>query len=304
MSQTQTALSSVTVFMPVFNAANYVEDAIKSIIVQSHKDFSFLIIDDGSTDESLTKIRRAVGLDARCRVISRENQGIVATRNEGIDESRSDYIICIDADDVSHPDRLRRQVAYLNDHPDCVALGSQAIICDPEMMPIRPMIDVFDHVAIDSKHLRGDSGMCNSAVAMRRSAMIKAGGYLKEFEWAEDFDLFLRMAEIGRLANLPETLHFYRQHVASVGYSKRELQLNRTRRSVLEAIARREMGTVDLPELTFSAPTLSDVHRKWAWWALSGGNPKTARKHALAAISHDPWRLDNAVLFACALRGR
>jgi len=294
----------VTVFMPVYNAAPYVAGAIASVLTQTHQDFSLLVIDDGSTDTSLREIQRAVSTDPRCSVISRDNRGIVATRNEGIEATRGEYIFCVDADDIAHQERFARQLAYLKDHPDCVALGTQTMICDPSMLPIMPMIDVFDHEAMDRKHMHGDAAICNSSVAMRRKAVIDVGGYLAEFEWAEDFDLFLRIAERGRLANLPETLHFYRQHAASVGHSKRSLQIERTRRSVETAHVRRGLVTPEWSSSESFVSTLAEIHRKWAWWALSGGHPGTARKHALLAIRHDPWRFDNLALIQCALRGK
>lgn len=296
-------MSKVTVFMPVYNAERYVADAINSILAQTFKDFSLIIIDDGSTDNSLAEIRRAVGRDPRCKVTSRENKGIVVTRNEGLRETFGEYLFLMDADDISHLTRLAEQVRYLDMNPECVALGTRMMLCDPDMLPIVEMIEAFDHDSIDSAHLNGDSAICNGSVGMRREAVVAAGGYLAEYECAEDFEFFLRLAEVGTVCNLPVTLYSYRQHPSSVGHSRRALQIDSTRRAVEAACRRRGLAppTNDLSPTPHSS--LAEIHRKWAWLALIGKNPRTARKHAFRAVCLEPWRRDNVVLLACSIRG-
>jgi len=303
-------MSKVTVFMPVYNAERYVADAINSILVQTFKDFSLIIIDDGSTDNSLAEIRRAVGRDPRCKVTSRENKGIVATRNEGLCETFGEYLFLMDADDISHLTRLAEQVRYLDMNPECVALGTRVMLADDELAPIIAMVGSFTHEEIDAENLRGQgSAMCNPSVAMRRDALLTVGGYRADYECAEDLDLFLRLAEIGRLVNLPEVLLTYRQHLGSVGYSKRQLQAQRTALAVDDAKRRRSMthGTGQVAPAT-PVPAIyastAEIHRKWGWLSLQGGHPTTARKHAWKALKLEPFSPANPRLLACAIRGR
>lgn len=303
-------MSKVTVFMPVYNAERYVADAINSILVQTFKDFSLIIIDDGSTDNSLAEIRRAVGRDPRCKVTSRENKGIVVTRNEGLRETFGEYLFLMDADDISHLTRLAEQVRYLDMNPECVALGTRVMLADDELAPIIAMVGSFTHEEIDAENLRGQgSAMCNPSVAMRRDALLTVGGYRADYECAEDLDLFLRLAEIGRLVNLPEVLLTYRQHLGSVGYSKRQLQAQRTAMAVDDAKRRRSIklgnGQAAAPAtVPATYASTAEIHRKWGWLSLQGGHPTTARKHAWKALKLEPFSPANPRLLACAIRGR
>jgi glycosyltransferase involved in cell wall biosynthesis len=293
--------------MPVYNAAIYVDAAVKSILQQSFVDFEFIIIDDGSTDDSLDIIRRASRGDERCRIVSRENRGIVNTANQGTELSRGKYIFRMDADDIARPNRFEVQMRYLEAHPECVALGSRVLLIDSEGLPIMEMIDAYTHDEIDDSNMRGRmSFICNPSAAMRRSAMIAIGGYREKFEFAQDLDLFLRLAEIGRIANIDQVLLEYRQHHAAVGYAKGEKQRRYAQTAVMDANLRRgvvspNVGIILNPPAANGSP--ADDHRKWAWWALRGGFPRTARKHAWKALKLDSWNRDNVLLIACSIRG-
>src|SRR5258705_299739 len=117
--------SLVTVLMQVYNSERFLSEAIDSILNQTFTDFEFLIIDDGSTDNSL-KIIKSYS-DARIRLVQNEkNLGITATLNKGIVLARADLISRMDADDISYPERLQKQYEYLKDHPDCALLSTQA----------------------------------------------------------------------------------------------------------------------------------------------------------------------------------
>lgn len=301
----------ISVVLPVFNAERFVGQSLDSISTQTFLDFEAIVIDDGSTDRSLEFIRSRVGSDARFRIVSRPNMGLVATLNEGIELARGKYVFRMDADDVSHPERFASELRYLETHDDCVALGTRILLADEEMLPIIEMVGSFTHEDIDAENLRGAGlAMCHPAMAMRRAALVSIGGYRRAFEWAEDLDLFLRLAEVGRLANLPEVLLTYRQHVASVGYKRRLIQVERASAAVSDARRRRGLGDVgsgfsDAGRGAVPAvdPSLAAIHRKWAWLALIGGHPRTARKHALKALVLQPFNRDNVRLLACAARG-
>ena len=106
-----------------------------------------------------------------------------------------------------------KQVEYLNAHPECVLVGSQVLLIDPEGEPIAPHPQTrYTHEEIDHDHLHRGWPVIHPAVMMRREAVAKVGGYREEYKWLEDHDLFLRLAEIGKLANLPDMLLKYRLH--------------------------------------------------------------------------------------------
>ena len=114
----------------------------------------------------------------------------------------------MDCDDICFPQRFEKQIAYLDSHPDCVAVGSRILLIDTEGLPICEFIDELTHDEIDTKHLSGVGGcqICHPSATMRREAVVRAGKYREGYAPAEDLDLFLRLAEIGKLANLPDIL--------------------------------------------------------------------------------------------------
>ena len=120
----------VSVALPVHNCERYVAEAIESILAQTFTDFEFLIVDDGSTDGTLPILNRFAARDSRIRVISRPNTGIVGALNEMLGLARADLVARMDADDVALPVRFERQVRYLDEHPECVMVGSRVTIID------------------------------------------------------------------------------------------------------------------------------------------------------------------------------
>jgi glycosyltransferase involved in cell wall biosynthesis len=297
---------TISVLLPVYNAERYISLALESIITQTFDDFELLALDDGSTDRSLSILREYETKDDRLRIYSRENRGLVKTLNELINLSRGAYLARMDADDISRPQRFEKQIAYLEAHPECVAVGTRSLVIDTEGMPIREFITNFTHDEIDSAHLSGigQSEISHPSVMMRREAVERAGRYREDYRCAEEMDLFLRLAEIGKLANLPEVLILYRQHLQSFCYAQGNQLRIFGRRATQEARLRRGLPAVpetSVADSKFETPP--DVHRKWAWWALSAGHIRTARKHALKALALDPLCLANLKVVACAIRG-
>ena len=134
----------------------------------------------------------------------------------------------MDADDLSLPQRFERQVAYLNEHPECVLVGSQVLLIDTEGAPIRVKGDTqFHHEQIDHAHMNRTWPLVHPTIMVRRSALDAVGGYREKYKWLEDLDLFLRLAEVGKLANLEDVLLHYRLHMSSVCHTHREEQGNR-----------------------------------------------------------------------------
>lgn len=295
-----------SVLLPVYNAERYLEFAIRSVLSQSYRDFELLLLNDGCSDNSSGIIERFCKQDARCRCLSWPNRGLVASLNSGIEAARGEILLRMDADDICRPGRFERQLRYLDAHPECVALSGRFLLIDPDGLPIMEMGDRLTHDQIDAGNLSGaGSFICHPAVAMRKGAVVAAGGYREAFAHAEDLDLFLRLAEIGRLANLPELLLDYRQHPDSIGYAKRTAQLQATRAAVMAARRRRHLPEMPpLAPVEEAAPVPADIHRMWGWWALSAKNLKTARKHAFKSLRYTPFSPASLRLLACVARGR
>ena len=299
---------AASVVIPVYNTAKYLEKAVNSVLRQTFTDFELLLLDDGSTDESSAILDRYPVTDSRCRVYHWPNRGIIATRNEGNRLAKADILILMDSDDICMPDRFAKQMAYLLENPDCVAVGSRMLLIDATDMPITLMGNSFSHDEIDSTNISGfDTAFYQPTVAVRKSAMGQVGGYRVEYPSAEDFDLFLRLAEIGKLANLPDVLLKYRQHLSSIGYRKGSQQADSARRAIEDACRRRGLDCPVLEARRQPAPDQRndpvEAHIKWAWWALKAGYLPTARKYAWRAMMKRPFSIEAWKLWACVLRG-
>ncbi len=303
------SIPSVSVVMPVYNAGVFLAPAVESILAQDFHEFEFVIIDDGSTDKSPKLLQAFARLDSRIRVISRPNTGIVKALNDGLQAARAPFVARMDADDLSMSGRLRRQFDYLKAHEQCVAVGSRILLIDTEGWPICEMCQERTHEEIDSANLRGGGSAMNHPSVMFRTVAVRAiGGYRAELIYAEDLDLWLRLAEVGRLYNLPDVLLRYRMHAKSISHA-RSLEQHRKWRMAAEDAMRRRGDSSAQPTLADDglvnekATTEADNHIRWAWWALMSGNLRTARKHALAGLRCAPLSIESWRLACCVARG-
>ena len=205
----------VTVLMSVRNGGTFLRAAIDSIARQSLDAFEFVIVDDGSTDSTLAILEQASRNDRRIRVITGGTEGIAAALETGRAVARGAYIARMDGDDVSLPRRLAAQAAYLDAHPDVVAVGGQVRIIDGSgKMHSRGLFPATP--AACRAYLAFGAPFCHPAVMMRGDALRQVGGYRRRFEPAEDFDLWLRLSAVGNLANLDEEILQYRMHPGTV----------------------------------------------------------------------------------------
>jgi glycosyltransferase involved in cell wall biosynthesis len=300
---------AVSVVMPVYNAERYVAEAVESILSQTFSGFEFLITDDGSNDGSLAILERYARQDQRIRLISRPNTGYVRALNEMLDMSRGEFIARMDADDISLPDRFRSQVDFLMHHSECIAVGGQRLAIDSDGDPLFEILNPLTHDEIDLSNINGfGSSICHPSVMMRRKIVIDIGKYKEKFYAAEDLDLFLRLAEHSRLANLPQVVIKYRLHPSSVGNSQPARQAETVRQVVREARLRR--GLTDNLEIPLSRPMMGlsqispvDLALAWGWAALMAGHVATSRKYARARLRRAPFSFATWKLLSCAIRG-
>jgi glycosyltransferase involved in cell wall biosynthesis len=296
-----------SVLMPAYNAEKYISKAIESILAQTYRNFELIILDDGSHDSTNNIAQSYARQDPRVKVHRQENSGVIVSLNQLVELSTGEILFRMDADDVSLDTRFERQLAYLEQHPEVIALGSRVQLMDPDGDPINDdFFNAVTHEQIDGLNLSVRAALCHPAVAMRKSAVVKLGGYRSEYAHAEDLDLFLRMAELGRLANLEETLLRYRLHPDSIGHTKTQHQFRSASAAVNEARRRRGISATQHDEalpLPSAEHRLQDHHEKWAWWALKGGHLITAKKHAKHVFLSRPFSLASVKLLFCALRG-
>jgi glycosyltransferase involved in cell wall biosynthesis len=297
----------ISVCMPVYNAKSHVAEAIESILNQRLGDFEFLIFDDGSTDGSIDVLKHYESLDPRIRLFSRPNKGLVTTLNELIDQARGEFLARMDADDIALPERFGRQVDYLRAHPEYVLVGSRVLLIDPEGDPLCDWCTLEDQDAIDARFLTCEriTTISHPAVMMRRDAVLAIGKY-RPFEVIEDIDLFLRLSEYGRITNLPEVLLKYRIHAGNISKTATYHKIIDRVYGEIASDARRRRNLAELPTLPESPHVETSItaeREKWAWWALTAGHVRTARKHARWVLANAPFSIRSWNLAYCALRG-
>lgn len=280
----------LSVILPVYNCRRYLKAAIDSIRTQTCPDFEFILVDDGSTDGSAALIDRAAQADSRIRVIRRPNTGIVGALNDGLAVATAEFIARMDGDDLAEPTRFAAQLAFLEQHPEVVALGTAARIIDARSAVVDLYQPPSDHDGIIEHLLRGNgAALLHPSVVFRREALEAAGRYSPEFCKAEDLDLFLRLARLGRFANLPEPLMRYRLHLQSTNFSQRARQ-----KELVGRIITRERTARGLPPLEPAAivgPADSSpaaLHRQWACTSCIHGRATTALRHALLGLAGAP----------------
>lgn len=208
----------VSVLLPVYNGAADVEKAARSVLEQTFSDFEFIIINDGSKDDSAQVLETLD--DPRIRLFHQDNMGLAATLNRGIGRARGKYIARQDQDDLSHPERFARQVAFLEAHPDCGLLGTAAEIWVGDQQTDRAHDHPTDHAAL-AFELLFNNPFVHSSVMLRKSAVEAVGGYSTDprRQPPEDYELWSRMARHAEVANLPERLLVYREVPASMSRS-------------------------------------------------------------------------------------
>lgn len=195
--------------MPMYNAAQFLREAIASVLAQTYRDFELIVVDDASADSSLA-IVEAVH-DSRVRVIRHEtNKGASLSRNEALAAARGEFVAIMDADDVCGPARLERQVAFLDAHPLVGVVGCAVYDnIDVSGAVLHTSYAPEENEAIQ-RTLMVRWSFFHSSLMFRRALYERVGGYRKEFEPAEDHDFILRILEHSQAHNLNERLVSYR----------------------------------------------------------------------------------------------
>jgi glycosyltransferase involved in cell wall biosynthesis len=186
--------------MPAYNAATYIGEAINSILHQTYTDFEFLIINDGSKDNSLEIINSFT--DPRIRVINQPNKGLIDTLNEGMQLAKGRLIARFDADDVCLPERLQQQYDFLQQHPDYILVGSDVNYTDKDgnfLFRVNP-VGYSNEEIIKNFYLK--CPFLHPAVMFRKDVVINAGGYPANALTFEDYLLWRKLLGVGKMCNL------------------------------------------------------------------------------------------------------
>lgn len=269
--------NSISVVMPVHNALPYLDEAVGSILAQSHRDFEFVIQDDGSTDGSAEQLAVWATRDSRIRLFhSERNLGPSASSNAVVAQAKGELIARMDADDISHPDRLRRQIELLDAHPEIGLVGSLCNIIDGDGRTIR---------GPDYCRLRRTSWFApftHGSIMYRREHFDRVGGYREPCEYWVDQDFVLRISAQTRVVTIPLPLYKHRQSRVSTRLAS---DSDRVERAV--DLMYRSMGQLNrgrsYEELLRTRPTAGKIDPRvfislgsLVLWA--GGKPRLFRR--------------------------
>jgi glycosyltransferase involved in cell wall biosynthesis len=240
MDPTRESMPKVSVIMSVFNGEPYLSQAIESILSQTFRDFEFIIVDDGSTDGSPEILKERARQDARIRLIRNDsNLGLIVSLNEGIRVAKGEYVARQDADDISLLKRLALQVQFLDENPEIGVLGTWMTNVDENGRQV--VWKTSTSHAVIRWSLLFDTSIAHATVMMRRSLFEGDTPFRPEMLHAEDYDLWSRLSEKSKLANLPECLYLRRLHERRVTVRHQEKQ-EETVKAVMYENIRKVLG--------------------------------------------------------------
>lgn len=276
---TETTLPSdplASVVMSVFNGERFLREAIESILDQSFRNFEFVVINDGSTDGTPSMLDSYARRDPRVRAYHQENKGLIESLNRGCALARGKYFARMDADDLAVRDRLQWQIEFMDRHAEIAVVGGaveridsagRALYCqhypveNEEIKSALPLFCPFEH----------------PAVVIRKEAFLSVGGYRRFFVDAEDYDLWLRIAQRWRLANLKGVVLKHRIHADQISFKK-------LRQQVLSALAARAFAS--LRSSGSPEPVISDERITPEVLVQLGVNQATQQRALLSAYGY------------------
>lgn len=213
--------------MPVCNVERFIHDAIESIVRQTYKNFEFIIVDDCSTDSTVAVIRDCQKRDKRIVLVrNTKNIGVTKSLNKALKRAKGKYIVRMDGDDWSYPDRIERQIKLMEDHPDVVVSGSFIEVCDSQLRPKYIRRYHRDDASI-RKHIFRYSPFAHPATIWQ-TKIVKRELYDERISICQDYELYFRVGTIGKFMNISTVLLKLRMHDQSVSVRKNDLQLKST----------------------------------------------------------------------------
>jgi len=234
----------ISVVMPAYNSAQYIAAAIESILNQTYADFELLVIDDGSTDNTLEIVKHYAAQDSRIRLIQQQNAGVGAARNNGLHAAQYAWIALLDSDDIALADRLEKQVASIKSDPEVVVwssavrhMGANGVISD-DVKEVGPSSKAKFYELYKAGKL---IYIATTAATFRKDIALELGGFDVRFKSAGDTEFWDRMASRGPMVGVTEPLVLYRVHTGGI-MAKRWSELYRNTRYLEERSKLRSKG--------------------------------------------------------------
>jgi glycosyltransferase involved in cell wall biosynthesis len=245
---------AVTVLMPVYDPPVAMLDmAVRSVLAQTFSDFEFLLIDDGSRDETVqTRLDFWATNDTRVRLRHEPHRGVPQTSNLGLELARGEYIARQDADDWSHPQRLERQVSYLQDHPQVALVSTDTFAHSADGTPLWRLR--LPHTPEELRRaLWKGNPFVHGSTMFRREQALAVGGYREQLPCSSDYDFLWRLTEARDAVNLDEVLYHYRYTSGSISARRATDQARMYRVARTLAAVRQHGGVEDLQAILADA---------------------------------------------------
>ena len=256
----------VSVLMPAYNSEKYIATAIESILNQTFSDFEFIIINDGSTDNTAKIVRQYARRDPRIKFIdNKKNRGLIAVLNMGLDLCTGEYIARMDSDDVSRPQRFKLQVEYMDAHPECGVVSAWIQKFGPtvhgtEIFKYTPKLKLLDLLIYGPQ-------MAHPAAMIRASVLRDNNIYYDPaYPHAEDYALWASIAQFAELHNLQTVLLDYRWHDTNVSIVHRDIQHDSAHRIQRDLLSKYLSKSTDVQK--FIDMTHETNQHAWLFWIL------------------------------------
>jgi len=206
----------VSVIMSVYNGEKYLKEAVESILNQTFGDFEFIIINDGSTDKSGEILEEYAKKDSRIRLFHQKNMGLTKSLNRAIKLARGEYIARMDADDISMPERLERQVKFLEQHQEVGVVGCNVTIINQTGNFVKS-VRLPNNINLS---LRKRNCLVHGSIVFRKEVIEQSGAYNEKMLYAQDYEMLLRISKVFKISSVNEFLYKLRMHKNTIFYKK------------------------------------------------------------------------------------
>lgn len=291
----------ITVLMPVYNAGKYLAEAIDSVLSQTQSNFEFLIINDGSTDNTEELIRSYT--DPRIRLINQSNGGVSAALNTGLVHARGEFIARFDGDDVCYPTRLAKQYDFMQRNPEYILIGSDGDYMNEE----GEFLFTYRNTGHTNEEIQARIHVycpfIHSSVFYRKAPVLEAGGYEVNARSFEDYFLWKQLIKKGKVCNFVEPLIKVRFNASSVTVDEKDMDplFTQLKAKALETgRISQEEGQLLLKSIKRLSPAKkeSSYHRmlgkKYLW---NNYQPSKSRKHLRRSMRIEPFKPETYMLF-------
>lgn len=237
----------LSIVTSVYNGADFLAETIESVLAQTYEHFEFILVDDGSTDDSLAIMQAYASKDQRIRVLTPGKLGLCNALNAGIEAARYDWIVRLDADDICLPNRFARQVEAIRQLPHAAVIGSYVNHINRDGKVLSEWN--FGPASVEEYQQWMADGVIpqviHSSAVLNRKYVEEIGGYDQQFVGCEDYDIFDRLSDYGPVVAVPETLVYYRVHNSSVTANNYFIQQNINKYVLARRHARNEGRELD-----------------------------------------------------------